>query len=114
VVLHLEDLTLGGAVATLVGMTRLDDFRPTPESRKAFDDLLLASEVWSALTMDQHTRSANIRVLADDGSVLVTGSAGSERVVKGDPRGGRAGTRRGGEQRGRRRRSLAVVRGVRR
>jgi osmotically-inducible protein OsmY len=63
-------------------MTRLDDFRPTPESRKAFDDLLLASEVWSSLTTDQHTRSANIRVVADDGSVLVTGSAGSERVVK--------------------------------
>ena len=52
VVLNMEDLSVEGAVATLAGMTRLDDFRPTPESRRAFDDLLLASEVWSALTVD--------------------------------------------------------------
>lgn len=31
--------------------------------------------------MDPHTRSANVRVAADAGSVLVTGSAGSERVA---------------------------------
>lgn len=47
VVLNMEDLSVEGAVATLAGMTRLHDFMPTPESRKAFDDLLLASEVWS-------------------------------------------------------------------
>ena len=81
VVLNLEELSVEGAVATLVGMTRLDDFRATPDSRKALDDLLLASEVWSALTVDAHTRSANVRVSADDGSVFVTGSAGSDRVL---------------------------------
>lgn len=81
VVLNLDDLSVEGAVATLADMARLDDFRPTDESRKAFGDLLLASEVWSALTVDQRTRSANVRVSADDGSVLVTGSAGNARVV---------------------------------
>ena len=81
VVLNMEDLSVEGAVATLAGMTRLHDFRPTPESRKAFDDLLLASGVWSALTVDRRTRSANVRVSADAGTVLVTGSAGSARVL---------------------------------
>ncbi len=81
VVLNTEDLSVEGAVATLAGMTRLDDFRPTPESRRAFDDLLLASEVWSALTVDPRTRPANVRVSAGAGAVLVTGSAGSARVL---------------------------------
>ena len=81
VVLNTEDLSVEGAVATLAGMTRLDDFRPTPESRRAFDDLLLASEVWSALTVDPRTRSANVRVSADSGAVLVTGSAGGAKVL---------------------------------
>jgi osmotically-inducible protein OsmY len=81
VVLNMEELTVEGAVATLAGMTRLDGFRPTPESRRAFDDLLLASEVWSALTADPRTRSANVRVNAEAGSVVVTGSAGSTRAL---------------------------------
>jgi cytidylate kinase len=81
VILNTEELTVEGAAATLAGMTRLDDFRPTPESRRAFEDLLLASEVWSALTTDRRTGSANVRVSADAGRVLVTGSAGGARVL---------------------------------
>jgi osmotically-inducible protein OsmY len=81
VVLNLEELGVEGAVATLAGMARLDGFRTTPESRKACEDLLLASEVWSALTVDRRTRSANVRVSADSGAVFVTGSAGSAKVL---------------------------------
>jgi osmotically-inducible protein OsmY len=81
VVLNLEALGVEGAVGTLAGMTRLDEFRPTPETRTALDDLLLAGDVWSALTADERTRSANVRVAAAGGDVYVTGSAGSERVV---------------------------------
>ena len=51
------------------------------ESRKAFDDLLLSSSVWAALTKDQRTSSANIRVAADAGAVLITGVAANGRVV---------------------------------
>ena len=75
-------LSVEGAVATLAGMTRLDDFRRTAVSRKAFEDPLLGSEVWSALTVDECTRSAHVRVAADDGAVLITGSAGNERVLR--------------------------------
>ena len=81
VVLNLEALSVAGAVATLAGMTRLDEFQPTPQSRKAFDDVLLASVAWSALAMDAHTRSANIQVVADGGTVYVTGSAAGGKVV---------------------------------
>src|SRR5512137_1789977 len=60
-------------------MTRLDDFRPTPESRKAFDDLLLAGEVWSAPTVDRHPRSA------DRSASAVTGSGERSEALMSGP-----------------------------
>jgi hypothetical protein len=80
-VLNLEEMGVDGAVAVIVGMTRLERFQPTPQSRKSFDDLLLASRVWSALTVDARTRSANIRVGADGGAVHITGAADGGRMV---------------------------------
>jgi len=81
VVVNLERVSVEGAVETLVHMTRLDGFRPTEESRKAFADLLLSSTVWAALATNARTRSANVRVAADDGAVFVTGPADNERTV---------------------------------
>jgi osmotically-inducible protein OsmY len=81
VVLNLDDISVDGAVSTLVQMTRLDDFQPTDASRKAFSDLYLSSAVWAALTKDPRTRASNIRVGADDGRVLITGVAPNRRTV---------------------------------
>jgi len=81
VVVNLERLGVAGTVNTLIHMTRLDDFRPTDESRKAFDDLLLGSRVWAALSTDPRTRSANVRVAADSQMIFVTGMADNDRVA---------------------------------
>ncbi len=81
VVLNLDDISVDGAVATLAQMTRLDDFQQTVASRKAFENLCLSSFVWEALTKDQRTRTANIRVGADAGTVLITGVAANGGVV---------------------------------
>jgi osmotically-inducible protein OsmY len=63
-------------------MTELPQFRPTPELRKAYDDLVLSTRVWEALSDDARTRSANVRVAADAGAVFVTGSADGAKVVE--------------------------------
>jgi cytidylate kinase len=81
VVLNLDRLSVDGAAATLAAMTRLDDFQPTEESRKAYEDLYMSSVVWAALTKDERTRGANIRVGADAGNVLITGVAANVSVV---------------------------------
>jgi cytidylate kinase len=81
VVLNLDNLSVDGAVKTLVQMTQLDDFQPTDESRKAFADLFLSSAVWAALTKDPRTKGGNIRVGADDGKVLITGVAPNTRAI---------------------------------
>jgi osmotically-inducible protein OsmY len=82
VVLRVDRVGVEGAADTVVVMTRLAPFQPTAQSQKAFADLLLSSTVWSALTTDSRTRAANVRVAADGGDVLVTGSADNARALE--------------------------------
>jgi osmotically-inducible protein OsmY len=82
VVLRVDRLGVDGAADTIVSLTELEPFRPTGESRKAFDDLLLSSRVWRALSVHQKTRGVNVRVAADGGDVFVTGSADSAKALE--------------------------------
>ncbi len=81
VVLSLDRVSVDGAAETIAAMTELGEFRPTGASHKAFADLLLSSQVWSALTGDARTHSANIRVAADGGEVFITGSADNAKAL---------------------------------
>ena len=81
VVFRVDRVGVAGTADTIARMTGLSPFKPTVESRKAFDDLLLSSVVWSALTGDARTRSANVRVAADGADVFITGSADSAKAL---------------------------------
>jgi osmotically-inducible protein OsmY len=81
VVLSLDRVSVDGAAETIAAMTELREFRPTEASRKAFADLLLSSQVWSALTGDARTHAANVRVAADGGDVFITGSADNAKTM---------------------------------
>jgi cytidylate kinase len=83
IVLRVDRVGVEGAVDTLVAMTALPAFRPTVESSKAYDDLVLSTAVWEALGEDGRTRSANVRVAADGARVYVTGSADSVKTLEG-------------------------------
>jgi two-component system response regulator CpxR len=81
-VLRVDRVGVDGTADTIAGMTRLPPFQPTDESRQALADLLLSSTVWSALSGDPRTHSANVRVAADGGDVFVTGSADNVKTVE--------------------------------
>lgn len=51
----------------IVAMAQLDDFRATPQSQKAFEDLKVASAVWAALVRDERAKSAWVPVTATTG-----------------------------------------------
>ncbi|MBM3302435.1 MAG: cytidylate kinase family protein, partial [Deltaproteobacteria bacterium] len=85
VVLNLEKMSVESASETVVRMTELDDFKPTAASQKAFDNLMLASRVWAALTKDSRTKGANVRVRAESGVVTIWGSAQSESTLEAIP-----------------------------
>lgn len=82
VVLNLARVSLRGACDTVAHMAELEDFRPTPQSLKAMEDLALGSRVWAALARDPRTKAADLRVVADGGIVTITGTTGSEAVVE--------------------------------
>jgi len=81
VVLNLEQISVGSAVDIVAHMTQLPDYQPTPEGRKAFDNLLLSSLVWAELTKNQFTRSADVRVSAEGGIITITGKASSHKII---------------------------------
>ena len=85
VVLNLERMTIEGASQAIVSMAQLDDFRVTPQSQKAFEDLKVTSGVWAALVRDERTKAASVRVIANSGVVTITGKASASKVVDAIP-----------------------------
>jgi osmotically-inducible protein OsmY len=76
---------IDSACMTLSRTVGLGDFRITPASRQAQEDLLLGSKVWIALAKDEHTKAALVSVKAEQGKVTVLGSAGSGKVIDAIP-----------------------------
>jgi hypothetical protein len=85
VVLNLERMSIDGASQAIVSMAQLDDFKMTPQSQKAFEDLTVTSGVWAALVKDERTRAASVQVVANNGVVTITGKAGAGKVVDAIP-----------------------------
>lgn len=85
IVLNIERIRIDDAVQTLLQMTGLESFTPDEATRQAFDDLLLESMVWAELHLNPETQLADVRVEAKNGRVIITGSAGSEHVVRAIP-----------------------------
>jgi cytidylate kinase len=84
-VLNLERMSIEGASLAIASMAQLDDFKVTPQSQKAFDDLKVTSGVWAAVVKDERTRSAWVQVVANNGGVTITGKANAAKVVDAIP-----------------------------
>lgn len=84
-VLNLAHISIQTACDILSFMTELHDFKPTPESLQAMDNLVLSSRVWSALARDPRTKASDLRVVANSGVVTISGTTGSAAVVEAIP-----------------------------
>jgi osmotically-inducible protein OsmY len=78
-------MTIEGASQAIVAMAQLEDFKVTPQSQKAFEDLNVISGVWAALVRDERTRTASVQVVASNGVVTITGKASAGKVVDAIP-----------------------------
>jgi len=81
VLFNLEHLSIDVAGDAIVHMAGMDAFKPTPQSQKAFADLILSSRVWSALAIDGHVMVSDISVSADAGKVTISGGAPSAKAI---------------------------------
>lgn len=71
VILNLEQMNVENAATALCSLTQLPDFQSTPASRKAIEDLLLASRARVALAEHESTYNSQLTVRADNGVVSV-------------------------------------------
>ncbi|MFB3819055.1 MAG: cytidylate kinase family protein [Candidatus Methylomirabilales bacterium] len=83
VVLNLSRMSLATACKTVIQLTEREEFRPTPASLKAVDDLAVGGMVGAALATDPLTRGADLEVVADGGAVTITGTTQSPAIVEG-------------------------------
>ncbi len=70
---NLRTLEVDDAVSLVVALAQAPRFQPTDESRRAMDDLVLASRVNAALAADERTSSAEVTLHADGGVVSIRG-----------------------------------------
>lgn len=85
VVLNLGRMGVDDACEALARLTEMESFKPTPASRCAMADLVLSNRVWVTLAKDPVTMAADLKVVASDGNVIVSGSAVSWDVVDAIP-----------------------------
>lgn len=80
VVLNLSRMGAGTACETVARLTECEEFAPTAESRRAMENLRLASRVRARLATDPRTREGRFEVAADGGIVTVTGQTNAPAV----------------------------------
>ncbi|MBW1962858.1 MAG: cytidylate kinase family protein, partial [Deltaproteobacteria bacterium] len=72
VVFNLGHMSVENAAAALANIAQLPDFQITPSSKRAMENLMLASEARVLLARDERTFRANIKVRADGNVITVT------------------------------------------
>lgn len=78
---NLERMGIDVAGDAIVQMAETAAFKPTPQSRKALDDLILSSRVWSALVIEGKAIGTGVSVTADGGKVTICGGALSTKMI---------------------------------
>ncbi|MGE5344767.1 MAG: AAA family ATPase [Acidithiobacillales bacterium] len=71
-VVNLENVSLENAATALCGIVDLPDFKPTPASRRAMEELLLQARARIRLALDERTAEADLTVRSSEGVVTIT------------------------------------------
>jgi osmotically-inducible protein OsmY len=73
-------VSLDTACEIVTRLTEQDGFKPTAESRRAMQNPALASRVSARLAVDPRTRDVEMKVVAEDGIVTISGETRFPRV----------------------------------
>jgi hypothetical protein len=72
-VLNMGHLGIQAATRLIVEAAKLDEYQPTPASKRAFENLALTSRVHAMLMTSPNVRGSALEVRAEDGHVHVSG-----------------------------------------
>jgi len=82
VIVNIERINIDNAAQSLCHMAQLPDFQQTPASRRALEDLYLASRARLALARDERTYYAHLKVHATRGKASVVYQPLQAKVVR--------------------------------
>jgi hypothetical protein len=81
-VLNSSRLTADGAASLIVGAVEREEFQPTAESVKAFEDLTTTARVQAALITSAKTRNVVLNVKSDGARVNISGILADPELEK--------------------------------
>jgi len=81
VVVNVDAAGVSAACRIVCAAAGLDEYRTTPQSQRAMDDLALSAEVRARIIADEVITSPGVGVTATDGVVTVSGMVGSSEEM---------------------------------
>ncbi|MCI5221249.1 MAG: BON domain-containing protein [Candidatus Electrothrix sp. AR4] len=81
-ILNLDKVSTETACTAIASMTEQKVFMPSPENQKVLEDFRLTCRVWATLASNPATNSAGIEVKANDGEVIIDGTADSVKALE--------------------------------
>ena len=81
-ILNLDKVSTETACTAIASMAEQKEFMPSPENRKIFEDFSLSCKVWATLANNPATNGAAIQVQANDGEVIIDGTANSVKALE--------------------------------
>jgi cytidylate kinase len=81
-IVNLEHVDLDAACESVAAIARRKQFQADADSRKAMNDLRLASRARAALAADRSTANAEVEVRADDGDLAIEGKLQDPQQVE--------------------------------
>ncbi len=76
-VINLKKISIQSACEIVANMVKAPEFQTTEESKKAMENIVLASRVKAALASNDATRNCNVDIAVDNGIVTVSGKVDS-------------------------------------
>jgi cytidylate kinase len=81
IVINSSQLSIDNSINTIVRLVKSPMFQCTPESKKAMNDLLIASRVRAALAQTHQVRLGYLHIQADDGIIIINGRSKSQSTL---------------------------------
>ncbi len=81
-ILNLDKVSTETACTTIASIAEQKEFMPSPENQKILEDFSLSCRVWATLANNPATNCAAIQVQANDGEVIIDGTANSVKALE--------------------------------
>jgi len=81
IIINSSHLSIENSISAMVRLVKSPQFKTTPESRRAMNDLLISSRVKAALAKKRQIRLEYLDVTSNNGEVVINGKVKSQKIL---------------------------------